>query len=194
MAAKVYALIGTIVVIAAVGIATVFVVLPSMQEEVAEFELVLVDYGYNKAGFGPTLTVKVGQLIRLRLSNEGTQTHEFMLVAEKDMSLMMMKNMVGNILESMNLTAEEADLDAPEWQQALMMYNEMHEGMVDQMAVKDASGNPVQFELEPDESGIFEFRMDEPGTYWFVCHNAGGTFPEIHQDRGMFGKLIVEEA
>ncbi|MFQ5871696.1 MAG: hypothetical protein ACE5II_00755 [Anaerolineae bacterium] len=176
MVKKVYTLVGVIVAIAVVGIATVFIALPALQQHVHEYDIVLVDYGYNKAGFGPTLTTHAGHLTRIKLSNEGAETHELMIVQDKEMTLMMMKNMVQNIEGNESLTTDE---------QKLAMYNMMHDDM-------DMAFEGIEMELDPDESGVLEFTIDEPGTYWFVCHNAGGTWPEIHQERGMFGKLIVE--
>jgi uncharacterized cupredoxin-like copper-binding protein len=178
------ALIGSIVAIAAIGIVAVLVVLPAMQPPIAEFELTMVDYGFNKPGFGPTLTVKVGQVVRVKLENKGSHSHEFMIMPDKDRALMMAKRLVNEILEK-GLPEEEA-LETYE--------HESHEMMDRMMEMVDFMEPPVDVTLEPDESKVIEFVFTKPGTYWYVCQEAGGTWPEIHQEKGMFGKIIVEPA
>lgn len=180
-----YAIVGTIVAIAVVAVVVVGFVLPNLMgvPEEVQWDLVMVDYGFERADFQPTMTVVAGQRIVLTVSNEGTQEHEFMLLEDKDMGMMMMNNMIQTILANENLTTDE---------QREAMYETMHHDM--DMAMDDANGVSIEVEVEPDGSDTITFVIDEPGTYYFVCHNVGGTWPEIHQAEGMWGTLIVEPA
>ena len=170
-------LIAVIVIVAVVAGAAIFVVVPMLQPKVAVFELTMVDYGFDRPGFGPTLTIKAGQLVRITLTNAGSHPHEFMVVKDKDKALMMMKKMAQNLLEQGITDPKEAD------ERIAMMMEEM-----------DMAYNEIEAEVEPDEMRVIEFTIDEPGTYWYVCQRAGGTFPVLHQEKGMFGKIVVEPA
>lgn len=187
-------LIGIVVVVVAiVATGTIFLIVPMLQPQVIEIELTMVDYGFDKPGFGPTIRIKAGQLVRIVFINKGAHTHEFMVVKDKDTSLMMTKKIVSKI-DAMDLTEEEK----------LEMYELEHHEAMEMMKMKmyefeakpeDAIvGNMIMFDVDPDEKRVIEFVIYTPGEYWYVCQRVAGTWPEIHQERGMFGKLIVEEA
>lgn len=176
MSKNMYAIIGTVAVVAVVAVAIVLLVLPGMQTSVREIELDMVDYGYDRAGFAPTLTIKAGELVRITLINVGSQDHEFMVIRDNEMSLMNMKSIISEI-DDMDISEEEK----------LDLYETRHNMMIGQMA---AFG--INIHVHEDETEVSEFTINEAGQYWYVCHEAGGTWPEIHQEKGMIGTLIVE--
>jgi uncharacterized cupredoxin-like copper-binding protein len=54
-----------------------------------------------------------------------------------------------------------------------------HDWMVEDVA-------NVEFGARPGQSSTIRFRIDEPGTYPFMCSVAG------HAEAGMMGMLVVE--
>ena len=142
-----------------------------------EFTLEMQEFGYNGFSGGPTIKAKVGDTIKLTLKNVGGAPHEFMIVENKDMALAMMKKTISD-LQDMRLENEEL----------MERYNEMHHGMMMDMMVFQGS----QVDLQPGETVTIYVEVDRPGTFWYICHHLEGTYPELHQERGMFGKLIVE--
>ena len=148
-----------------------------LQPKGPEFTLEMQEFGYDGYSGGPTLKAKVGETIKLTLKNVGGAPHEFMIVENKDMALAMMKKTVSN-LHDMGL--EKGEL--------IEKYNEMHHGMMMDMMAFQGS----QVDLQPGETVTIYVEVDRPGTFWYICHHLEGTYPELHQERGMFGQLIVE--
>ena len=184
-------IIATVAVVAVVAIAAILVVVPMFQPQIREIELVMVDYGFNRPGFAPTLTVKAGEIVVVKLRNEGAHPHEFMVVPDKERALMMMKKIISEI-DAENIPEEEK----------LEVYDEEHHHVMEQMmkmydfTVEPANLNDapsmIMISVEPGEEVSFRMVISNPGTYWYVCQEASGTWPMIHQERGMEGKLIVE--
>lgn len=59
------------------------------------------------------------------------------------------------------------------------------------MWARPERGRGENFARRTEEDGTITFTIDEPGSYFFVCHNVGGTWPAIQQDEGVWGTLIV---
>ncbi len=188
---KYTALIASIVIIAAVAAIAILVIVPIFQPPIREIELTLVDYGFNRPGFGPTLRVKAGEIIVVKLTNEGAHTHEFMIVPDKEKSLMMMKKIVEEI-DAMDISEEEKlEIYEEEHHHAMEQMMRMYDFEVDPEGLNDVP-SMVMITVEPDQTVTFRLIINTPGEYWYLCQEAGGTWPELHQERGMFGKLIVE--
>ena len=153
------------------------IMLIASPQELPLIELEMREFGYNDSSGGPVLYARVGETLKINLFNAGVIEHEFMVVNNKDMSLKMMKNRI-NDLQATNLSEEK---------QIENFHNMHHKMMVDMLSFSGSS-----IELLPGETRTIEIVVDRPGTFWYVCHQASSTFPELHQDKGMFGKIIVE--
>lgn len=112
---------------------------------------------------------------RIYVKNSGVVEHEFMIVDDKDMSLMMMKKMITD-LRNQGLTDEEVK----------HKYHMMHHQMMEKYIAVGAYA-----ELLPGETAVVEFNWNKPGIFWIVCHKYAGTYPELHQEHGMYTKIIV---
>ena len=160
------------IIAAAVVIGTIFL-LPRGPD----FTLDMQEFGYNDFTGGPTLKVRVGDTVRITLKNIGGAEHEFKVVEDKDMSITVMRNVIKDLQSDGLSKAEQIE-----------RYDEMRRNMVEDMVAFPGA----QVDLKPTETKTIEFVAERPGTFWYVCHNVGGSFPELHQDRGMFGQIIVE--
>jgi len=186
-------IIAVVSVVAVAAIATIFVVVPMFQPEIREIELVMVDYGFNKPGFGPTLRVKAGEVVIVKLRNDGAQTHEFMIVPDKEKSLMMMKKVVNEIDERPVSEEEKLEIYDVEHHEVMERMMRMYDFSIEPEEVNSVP-SMVMVTVEPGEEVSFRLVLSTPGTYWYVCQEAGGTWPVLHQEKGMEGKLIVEAA
>lgn len=145
--------------------------------QLREFTMRLQEFGYNGSSTGPTITVKVGDTVRIHVANTGGLGHEFMVVANKDDSIQMMKDIADKLVaQGLNKT------------DALAKYHAEHEEMM-MMDMVAFSGGVVS--LEPGENKTIEFVANRAGTYWYVCLEAGGTFPKTHAEMSMYGQLQV---
>jgi uncharacterized cupredoxin-like copper-binding protein len=147
------------------------------QTNIAEFDINMVDYGYNSDGFAPTLTVKAGQEVKITLRNIGDHDHEFLVVEDKEESLKLLKDVI-----------DELDLTDLSEEEKMMEYEERIEEIEDTILAFGIH----QHEMEPGVERVLEFVIEIPGTYWYTCLLVDGTWPESHQEKGMVGQLIVE--
>jgi len=176
-----------------IGAAAILYTTNFMMPSVRTIELSMVEYGFNRAGFAPTLTVKAGEVVVLKLVNNGARAHEFMVVPDKDMALMMMKNIIREV-DMLDLSVEEKIHEYEERHLEMMAnMDKMYDFELEPAEVGESPGM-IMVTLEPGEELEIRFVINDPGTYWYLCQEAEGTWPEIHQERGMVGKLIVEEA
>jgi uncharacterized cupredoxin-like copper-binding protein len=169
-------IIGVVVAVVAVVGVRVFFLLPRGPAG-REFNLRAAEFGFDGFQGGPDLRVKVGETVRIRVTNAGGLPHEFMVVTDKDIAVQMMHEAIAE-LQDQGLTGE-ALLEA---------YEGEHEGMMEQlMPIMGARA-----EMEPGMMQTIEFRAERAGTFWYVCLEGDGTLPLAHADNGMFGRLIVE--
>ncbi len=178
--------------VALIGAAAILYFVGFFQPSIKEIELVMVDYGYNKASFAPTLTVKAGEVVVIRLKNNGAHPHEFMVVPNKDMALMMMKNLI-NEIDQMDLSEEEKlELYEERHMEMMMNMDKMYDFEMEPSEVSESPGM-IMVTVLPGEELTIRIVINDPGSYWYLCQEADGTWPQIHQEKGMVGKLIVEE-
>jgi uncharacterized cupredoxin-like copper-binding protein len=123
------------------------------------------------------LTVKVGDNVRIHVANAGGLGHEFMVVANKDDSIQMMKN-ISDKLVAQGLSKTDA----------LEQFGKEHDQMM-MMGMTAFSGAVVG--LGPGENKAIEFVANQPGTYWYICLEAGATFPKTHAEIGMYAQFQV---
>lgn len=169
-------IVAIIIVLAA--LATYFTLYQGAQgPQLREFTIRMQEFGYNGSSTGPTITVKAGDTVRIHVANAGGLGHEFMVVANKDDSIKMMKNIADKLVaQGLNKT------------DALEQFEIEHEEiMMSGMAA--FSGAVVH--LEPRENKTIEFVANQPGTYWYICLEAGGTFPKTHAEMDMYGQFLV---
>ena len=186
-------LIAVVAIVAIAAGAAILFVTPTLQPSVRTIELTMVDYGFNRPGFAPTLTIKAGEVVVIKLKNSGAHPHEFMVVPDKDRALMMMKKLISEIDAKDIPEEEKIELYDEEHHHAMEQMMRMYDFTIEPEAVNDAP-SMIMVSVEPDEEITIRITIDTPGVYWYVCQEVGGTWPEIHQERGMVGKLIVEQA
>jgi len=151
------------------------------QPSIREIKLEAWDFGYNGQTGGPTIRMKAGEPIRIILINKGGVEHEFMPVKDKDGFLKKIHDTVAE------LQTKGLDEDEIEHHHEI---HEIHEENSLGVIVDDEPHDDV--DVEPGEEVTFMLKIDTPGTYSYLCAEFDGTFPDVHADRGMSGKLIVE--
>src|SRR5205823_12851834 len=50
----------------------------------------------------------------------------------------------------------------------------------------------VDHDVDPGNTFLFWFVVNTPGTYFFACHQVDRTDWKVHQDKNMWGTLIVD--
>ena|SRR2546422_4157253 len=179
-----WAVIAIIVAIAVVASTMVLVVLPSLQPSYAKFNLVALDFSYDRIDFNPEHRAKVNQPVWVVFSNEGDSPHEFLLFANKDTALVAANEDLQLAL-SHHPTATSNDTEK---QAALDEYNGLHDA--DSRLTRY---NNIDRDVDPGNTTDLLFVIHEAGTYFYVCHQVDTTATPwmIHQGHGMWGTLIV---
>lgn len=168
-------------VIAVAAVVASLSALPSFshQRVLERFGWRLGEFGFNDVSGGPTIVVKAGETVRVVLTNQGGADHEFMIVKDKDNFLRLLKERAAE-LHARGVEFEEAEVELEDLHEEytaamLMMDGEMHHDVV----------------VEPGELMTFTFKINEPGTYYYVCAELVLTYPESHANRGMLGTIEV---
>lgn len=180
-------LAGIVVVVAAVGVGA-YLAIPKgpPPPEVVTVQLEAREFGYQGLGYnladhqykgGPTIKVKVGDTVRIVLKNSGGTEHELMVVKDKEKVLNMMRGVIKD-LQAQSL----------EKSKAIEQYNEKHEANAEKMVAFPEA----EVDVEQGQTKTIEFTANTVGQFSYVCHKVAGTYPETHQDNGMFGEFIVE--
>jgi len=186
-------MIATIIVaILLIASLSVFVVLPALQPKATTvagpFNLVALDFAYDRIGFNPSFQARVNLPIWFVFSNNGTNVHEFLLYSAKTTS------------QAAVLAAAKEDLalaqshhpnwatDPVEANLTLDEYNTLHDGDARLTRYNDVDRN-----VDPGATTDLVFVIRETGDYFFVCHQVDSTvIPwKIHQDHGMWGTISV---
>lgn len=186
-------IIAVVAVVAIAAAASIMLIVPMLQPSVREIELTMVEFGFNRPGFAPTLTIKAGEVVVIKLKNEGAQTHEFMVTPNKDMALQMMKKIISEIDAKDIPEEEKIELYDEEHHEAMERMMRMYDFQIEPEGINEAP-SMIMVTVEPDEEVVIRMVINDPGEYWYLCQEVGGTWPELHQERGMVGKLIVEPA
>lgn len=100
-----------------------------------------------------------------------------MIVEDKDKAQNMMKVII-----------KDLQAQALENAKAIEAFDEKHEANAEKMV----AFSEAEADVKPGESKTIEFTATKAGTFSYVCHKVAGTYPELHQERGMFGEFIVE--
>lgn len=179
----VIAIVVAVAVTAAVMDLAVFPALQPTQTAYVRFHVTAVDVGYNKVGFNPQLDVKAGQIVLIEMNNSGTMDHEFLLFNQDRATILARAKAALAIAERHNpgYATNEAIGNA-----TVDEYNSLH----------DAWANLSRFmgvdrDVAPDHTTTFWFIISTPGTYFFACHQVDRTDWKIHQDKGMWGTIVV---
>lgn len=132
------------------------------------------------------IVARVGEPIIVQISNDGSVGHEFMIVADMNMMVMHLRQLMEEIMEE-NPEADEEEI--------IHEVEEAHDAMLDMMIepIRDDFEGPVQVKLAPGESETVTYVFYEPGVYTVVCLELEGSFPVFHGELGMFTQIIVVE-
>jgi uncharacterized cupredoxin-like copper-binding protein len=172
---------GIVAVVVVVAAVSVFFLIPR-GPSVREFTLDMVEYAFRQGTTNnPTLRVKVGDTVVIRLNNKGAVTHEFMLFENAESVVNMMRDVVKD------LTARNVPKD-----EALEQYEDRKTEMEDSGMIKVAFEG-ADADAEPGNSATIRFTATRPGTFTYICLEVEGSYPDIHYDKGMHGQLIVEQ-
>ncbi len=152
-------------------------------QSVKEYKLEAREFGFNGFSGGPTLTVKVGETVRINLVNRGGIKHEFMVVKDKDAFLSEAHKVIGGLMTQGMKDAEEIE-ESHEYHAVMEKWG-LKILKVDKEFEEDV-------EVEPAKTVVFEIKFTTPGTYWYLCGALVGTLPQTHADRGMFGQIVVQ--
>jgi uncharacterized cupredoxin-like copper-binding protein len=169
-----------VVVVVIAAVAAFFLILRG--PAVREFTLDMVEYAFRQGTTNnPTLRVKVGDIVVIRLNNKGSVTHEFMLFENADSVVNKLRDVVKD------LTARDVPEDEAEKQ-----YEEKKAELEEKGIIKVAFEG-ADADAEPGESVTIRFTATRPGTFTYVCLEVEGSYPDLHYDKGMHGQLIVEQ-
>lgn len=126
------------------------------------------------------LKIKTGELFQIKLTNEGVLPHELMLVKDKDKIF----EVVNNILADLTSQGLEGNMN-----EYIDKYVEAHKKMI-----TDNSDIIIgSWILSTGDQNNIDLKIYEPGTYWLVCLEMGGTAPKTHLHRNMFAEITVED-
>jgi len=170
------------IMVAAVVIAVASLYLLFIQPPVREIRLETWEFGFNGPKGGPTIRLKVGEIVKIVLVNKGATEHEFMPVKDLNGFLKELHDIVG-VLQAKGLKEEDIKNSH--------MIHRIHEKY---SAGKIFIGNKSDMHVHVNVGEYREFLLsfDQPGTYTAVCASFGLTFPQTHADNGMFFMMIVE--
>ena len=155
--------------------------------------LMTFDVGYERPNFNPEWQVKAGQTVVVTMNNSGAMAHEFLLFSGDRTT----------ILNSAKAALALAQSNNPNWdtdpviaQAALDNYTEYHDSWANltRYGCNDPTLGCVDHDVDPDATFLFWFVINTPGTYFFACHQVDTTNPtawQIHQDKGMWGTIVV---
>lgn len=176
MEKQAYMIISIVLAIGLIASVVVLGVVPRLGPGGAE--VVRINMSATDFAFDPDeLTVPAGTIILLVITNDGDAEHELMVVQDKAAVLTMMQNLANQINNDANYTTVAEKMEA---------FHEAHEEM------HDMAYQGIEVDVEPGETIGVSFVIEDPGTYYFVCHETEGSWPQLHQSLGMEGTLIVE--
>jgi len=183
----VIAIVIAVALTAAVMDVVVFPMLKTTQSADFKVHLMTFDVGYDAPNFNPEWDVKAGQVIVVTMNNSGTMAHEFLLFDGNRATILASAKAALALAESHhngyqndeaigNLTVDE--------------YTEYHDSWTNLSRV-GCPDSCVDHDVDPGNTFLFWFVINTPGTYFFACHQVDRTDWKIHQDKDMWGTLVV---
>ncbi len=170
------------IVIAVIAVGGLASYLTTSQPKAKEFKLEAQEFGYGSASGGPKLTVKAGETVKVTLVNKGAVDHEFRIVKDKDAFLLDVDKAVQK-LQAQGIKDQDGVEKSQGFKDARRATG---------LKIIKAGGEPDwDADVEKGESKTFEFSVDAPGTYYYVCGELDATFPQVHAHRGMFAQIVV---
>jgi len=183
--------IAIVIAVAATAAVMDLVVVPALKPAPSgDFivHLMTFDVGYDRSNYNPQWEVKAGQLIVVTMNNSGTMAHEFLLFSGDR----------GAILATVRYALALAESHNSGYQNDEAIGNatvDEYTGYHDSWANLSRVGCPescVDHDVDPGNTFLFWFVVNTPGTYFFACHQVDRTDWKVHQDKGMWGTLIVD--
>jgi uncharacterized cupredoxin-like copper-binding protein len=162
-------LVGIVVIVVVPVGAGLYLMLPTGPKE---YDIELRESSFAVKDGGTSISVRAGETVVFKIINVGGVDHEFMVVTDKDEVLTLASQKISELLDEFGEDEEAVEHEYEEWHEML------HHMRSDLML--------LMVHLEPGESETVEFMFDEPGTYWMVCLELHGSFPNTHAE------IIVE--
>ena len=148
---------------------------------VKAYEVELSDFIFILKNGEFPITVKAGDTVVFKVRNVGGFDHEFMIVTS-DMKESMLNKAYKVLSELREKGLSGADL-LEEYEHEMGGHGgEMDEGML------------LMLRLKPGEESQGEITFHEPGTYYILCIEAGGTADagKSHAHQGMVAEIVVK--
>lgn len=162
--------------VAAVVAVTTLFFLPT--QRVVEYRLRAAEFGFDGFEGGPELQAKVGDTVRIWLTNAGGLPHEFVVVRDRDAAIRTMHDVI-----------DRAQADGLTGSALLEAYERGHDVFLGQLI--PFPGTHVNVVV--GRADMVEFRVRQQGVFWYICLEGEGTLPDgIHADHQMFGRFVVE--
>jgi uncharacterized cupredoxin-like copper-binding protein len=182
--------IAIVVSVALTAAAMDLAILPLLQKPASmpfEVHLMTFDVGYDRTNFNPNWEVKAGQLIVVTMNNSGTMDHEFLLFSGARATILATVKYALSLAESHHpgyATNDSIGNDTVD------EYTAYHDSWANLSRV-GCPDSCVDHDVAPGNTFLFWFTINTPGTYFFACHQVDRTDWKVHQDKGMWGTLVV---
>jgi len=184
----VIAIVVAVAITAAVMDLAVFPALQPTGSTDFKVHLMTFDVGYDKPNYNPEWKdVKAGQLIVVTMNNSGSMDHEFLLFSGNRATILATVRYALALAESHHpgyLTNDSIGNDTVD------EYTSYHDSWTNLSRV-GCPDSCVDHDVDPGNTFLFWFVINTPGTYFFACHQVDRTDWKVHQDKGMWGTLVV---
>ena len=172
-------IVGVVAVVVVVAALYVFL-LVLRGPPVRELTMDMVEYTFIQGGdINPTLRVKVGDTVVIKLTNKGVVAHHFMIIEDVETVIAMLRG----VLRELHASGAPVEVIVEHYK------HKLHE-LEASDSIRVAFG--VHVDLEPGAGDSVSFTATRPGVFTYVCLIADGTYPDTHYDKGMHGTIIVE--
>ena len=181
------AIVVAVAITAAVMDLAIFPALAPSQNYV-RVHIMTFDVGYDRANFNPEIDAKAGQLIIIEMNNSGTMDHEFLLFDKDRATILASAKYALALAESHHtgyLTNESIGNDTVD------EYTEYHDSWMNLSRV-GCPDSCIDHDVAADGGiTLFWFVINTPGNYFFACHQVDRTDWKIHQDKNMWGTVVI---
>ena len=147
---------------------------------IREFTIDMVEHVFIQGQeYNPTLRVKVGDTVVIKLTNRGVVAHHFMIIEDVETVIAVLRG----VLRELHASGAPDEVIVEHYK------HKLHE-LEASDSIRVAFG--VHVDLEPGAGDSVSFTATRPGVFTYVCLIADGTYPDTHYDKGMYGTIIVE--